>query len=102
MTAIDPMFAATPLEKRNQTIQSLIRTLLLAVALLLVVPALAILGVLVWEGAPGLSWSFLVDPPRDNGAAGGIGLPLLGTLWLIFNYLRTNYTPLEVAPSSAD
>jgi phosphate transport system permease protein len=82
MTAIDPMFAATPLEKRNQTIQSLIRTLLLAVALFLVVPALAILGVLVWEGAPGLSWSFLVDPPRDNGAAGGIGLPLLGTLWL--------------------
>ncbi|MCC7061437.1 MAG: phosphate ABC transporter permease PstA [Planctomycetes bacterium] len=82
MTTIDPMFVATPLEKRNHTIQQLVRTLLLAVALLLVVPALLILGVLVVEGAPGLSWSFLVDPPRSNGAAGGIGLPLLGTLWL--------------------
>ncbi|MBK7381998.1 MAG: MFS transporter [Flavobacteriales bacterium] len=30
------------------------------------------------------------------------GTIMLGTLWLIFNYLRTNYTPLEVAPSSAD
>lgn len=39
----------------------------------------------------------------------GQGLPfwvggaiMLGTLWLVFDYLRTNYTPLEKLPSMAD
>ncbi|MEO8588150.1 MAG: MFS transporter [Flavobacteriales bacterium] len=30
------------------------------------------------------------------------GAIMLGTLWLIFDYLRTNYTPLVAAPAKAD
>ncbi|MFO1077526.1 MAG: phosphate ABC transporter permease PstA [Planctomycetota bacterium] len=80
-TAVN-VFAPTALEQRHLGAQRLLKLLFLAVALLLIVPALLIVGVLLIEGGPGLSWSFFVDPPRDNGAAGGIGLPLLGTLWL--------------------
>lgn len=82
MTSPDHAFATTAHEQRSRSVQQLVRMLFLAITLLLVVPAVAILGVLVYEGAPGLSWSFLVDKPRNSGAAGGIGLPLLGTLWL--------------------
>ncbi len=82
MSQLDHTFAATKHEARSLSVQQLVRILFLAVTLLLVLPAVAIIGVLIWEGSPGLSWNFLVDRPRDNGAAGGIGLPLLGTLWL--------------------
>ena len=39
----------------------------------------------------------------------GYGLPfwiggaiMIGTLWLVFDYLRTNYTPMTPAPVKAD
>jgi len=75
-------FAATRHEGRGHTAQRLARFGFLAVTLLLLIPALGILTVLVVEGAPGLSWSFFVEGPRDNGAAGGIATALVGTVWL--------------------
>lgn len=47
----------------------------LAVALLVL-----IVGTVLVRGAPVLSWRFLVDAPSQAGAAGGIGVTILGTL----------------------
>ncbi|MGB1027694.1 MAG: hypothetical protein ACPGYL_14130, partial [Rhodospirillaceae bacterium] len=65
-------FQAAGNETKALTTQKLLRMGFLAVTLLLLIPAGAILGVLVIEGAPGLSWEFLTTEPRQNGAAGGI------------------------------
>ncbi|MBL9079541.1 MAG: phosphate ABC transporter permease PstA [Planctomycetes bacterium] len=89
-------FHATPLEQRRQLVQRLVRMLLLCVTLLLLVPVLGILGVLVFEGAPALSWSFLFDKPQRLGAAGGIWPALVGTIWLTATALAVAL-PLGVA-----
>lgn len=76
------IFVASANEGRALSTQKLLRIGFLAVTLLLLIPAGAILAVLVFEGAPGLTWEFLTTEPRDNGAAGGIAPALVGTIWL--------------------
>ena len=76
------VFAASANEQRARTVQQVMKIGFLAVTLLLLIPAAAILGVLVWEGAPGLTWEFLTTKPTDNGAAGGISTALVGTVWM--------------------
>ena len=75
-------FASTPLERRNNSVQRLVRLLFLTIAMLLLIPAVATILVLVWEGGPGLSFEFFTSKPRENGAAGGIAPALVGTVWL--------------------
>ncbi len=90
------MFRATSHEARSLTVQQLLRMLFLAVTLLLLMPVLGILGVLIVEGAPGLSLDFFLTKPRDNGAAGGISTALVGTIWLTAGALALAL-PLGVA-----
>jgi phosphate transport system permease protein len=47
-----------------------------------VLAILVIVGVIVWQGAPALSWEFLTSMPRDGMRAGGIWPAILGTLYL--------------------
>ncbi|MCA8949643.1 MAG: phosphate ABC transporter permease PstA [Planctomycetes bacterium] len=75
-------FSATPHEQKALGTQRLLKLGFLAITLLLLIPAVLILGVLVFEGAQGLTWEFLTTKPRDNGAAGGIATALVGTVWL--------------------
>ena len=48
---------------------------------------LFVLGIIlfdiIYNGAPALSWEFLIAPPSDLGRAGGIGPAILGTLYLV-------------------
>lgn len=76
------LFAPTGRERAAHSVQSLVRTLFLVVTLLLTIPVLAILVVLLVEGAPALSLSFFLDKPSRLGAAGGIWPALVGTVWL--------------------
>lgn len=76
------VFAASPNEHKAHTVQQVFKIGFLAVTLLLLIPAAAILGVLVFKGAPGLTWEFLTTKPTDNGAAGGISTALVGTVWM--------------------
>lgn len=76
------LFAPTGRERTAHSVQSLVRTLFLVVTLLLTIPVLAILVVLLVEGAPALSLSFFLDKPSRLGAAGGIWPALVGTVWL--------------------
>jgi phosphate transport system permease protein len=78
------------------SVQQAVRWLFLVTALLLLLPVLGILLVLLVEGAPGLSFEFLTSAPRQNGAAGGIGPALLGTIWLTAGALILSL-PLGVA-----
>jgi phosphate transport system permease protein len=81
MTGANP-FAPTALEGRSLASQGAAKLGFLVITLLLLIPALAILAVLVIEGTPGMSLEFFLDKPRENGAAGGIATALVGTVWL--------------------
>jgi phosphate transport system permease protein len=47
-----------------------------------VLTILVIVGVIVWQGAPAISWEFLTSLPREGMRAGGIWPAILGTLYL--------------------
>jgi phosphate transport system permease protein len=76
------MFESSSHERRNLSAQRLVRLMFAMVTTLLLIPVLGILGVLVVEGAPGLTWEFLTQKPSRLGAAGGIYPALVGTVWL--------------------
>ncbi|MCA9150380.1 MAG: phosphate ABC transporter permease PstA [Planctomycetales bacterium] len=78
------IFTATNHERRKQRSESIAKFGLMLMALMLVAPVLAILGYLLYEAWPALSWEFLTTNPRDAMTAGGIWAPLVGTFFLIF------------------
>ena len=49
----------------------------------MLVPLALILGYLVYQGAPLLSWEFLTTNPKKGMTQGGIWSALLGTIWLV-------------------
>jgi phosphate transport system permease protein len=63
---------------------------------LLVLPVLLILAVLVYKGAPALSWEFLFSFPRDGMTAGGVFPAMVGTVLLVGTALAFS-VPLGVA-----
>ncbi|MEC9234506.1 MAG: phosphate ABC transporter permease PstA, partial [Planctomycetota bacterium] len=54
------------------------------------------MGLLVWNGAPALSWEFFTEDPRNGMTEGGIFPALVGTLWLVSVALVAS-VPLGVA-----
>lgn len=50
---------------------------------LIIVGILAIIGVIIYKGAPTISWNFLIDMPKNRMTEGGIWPALYGTLSLI-------------------
>jgi phosphate transport system permease protein len=76
-------FAETPFvraRKRNETIAKIVFG---TMAALLVLPLLAIVTYLVVQGAPLLSFDFLVENPSNGMRSGGIWAALLGTIYLV-------------------
>ncbi len=57
---------------------------LLLATLIVVVPVLAIVGLIIAKGWGALSWSFLFTMPRDGMRAGGIWPAIVGTFYLVF------------------
>ena len=90
------MFERTPLNQRNDRIQSLARILFLIMTILLTLPVVIILGLLVYRGGGVLSWEFLFSDPRDGMTAGGIFPALVGTVWLVSVALLAS-VPIGVA-----
>jgi phosphate transport system permease protein len=89
-------FAATSNELANLRRQRLARNVFRAMAAMLVLPVLVILGVLVVKGAPGLSWEFFTSFPRNGMREGGIFPALVGTVYLTLVALLVSL-PLGVA-----
>jgi phosphate transport system permease protein len=57
---------------------------LLLATLIVVIPVLAIVGLIIAKGWGALSWSFLFSMPRDGMRAGGIWPAIVGTFYLVF------------------
>ncbi len=77
------MFEATPLNHRNERNERLVRWALMGMTLTLVVPVIAILSVLVFNGAPVITWAFLTTDPTHGMTQGGIFPALVGTVALV-------------------
>lgn len=56
---------------------------IIAAAVTVVAILVIILGYIIVNGLPALSWDFLTRPPRDLGRAGGIFPAIVGTLYLV-------------------
>jgi len=76
-------FATTERTRNGRHQESVARAVLAIMTTLLVLPLMAILGLLVVKGAPALSLSFLLDSPAAGMTAGGIFPTIIGTLWLV-------------------
>jgi phosphate transport system permease protein len=76
-------FVATGLNRRNDRVQGLFRTLFGLMTLLLITPVLIILGMLIYKGGGALSMDFLLTHPTDGMTAGGLFPALVGTVWLV-------------------
>lgn len=90
------MFEATPLNRTNDRVQQLAKLVLLGVTLVLILPVAIILSVLVYEGAPMLSFDFLFTEPTQGMTAGGIFPAFIGTIWLVLVALLAS-VPIGVA-----
>jgi phosphate transport system permease protein len=77
------VFEATKLNRKNQQIERLAKLGLRFVTLTLVIPVLIILSVLLYKGAPLISWEFLTADPTNGMTEGGVFPALVGTIWLV-------------------
>ncbi len=77
-------FTATPFNRKKERTQLVARWSFFSMAILMIVPLLAIIGYLVYHAAPSLNWQFLVEVPRHGMREGGIWPAFVGTIYLVF------------------
>jgi len=65
-----------------RTVQKLGYTLLVTLSVLTVLPIVALVIFIIFQGAPAISWEFLTAMPRDGMRAGGILPAIIGTFLL--------------------
>jgi phosphate transport system permease protein len=70
--------------RRARMIETVMKTVTGGAALLIIGTAFALLGYLLYRGAPSISWEFLTAVPRRFMTEGGIWPAILGTLLLTF------------------
>ncbi len=76
-------FGTTELARASRRAERVAIALLGIATSLLVIPLLAIVGLLFYHGWPALSWEFLVTGPTAGMTAGGIFPAIVGTMWLV-------------------
>jgi phosphate transport system permease protein len=81
------IFTPTELERRKEIKEQIAKHIFMCMAMMLVIPLLAILSYLVIKAWPALSWEFLTTNPQDRMRAGGIWAPLIGTFFLVLTSL---------------
>ncbi len=69
--------------RRRHFTQSIARSVFAGMTILLILPVVAIIGLLVVRGAPALSAEFLFSAPMRGMTAGGIWPAIVGTMWLV-------------------
>jgi phosphate transport system permease protein len=77
------LFVKTALVARKERTEALAKWLFFGMAVSMILPLLAIVGYLLVQAAPSLSWEFLVDVPRKGMREGGVWPALVGTLYLV-------------------
>ncbi len=76
-------FTTTATTAANRSRERLMVGILAFWTTLLVLPLLAIVGLLVVKGAPAISAEFLLEAPLAGMTAGGIFPAIVGTIWLV-------------------
>ncbi len=77
------VFTPTEHEKRKKIKELVAKIVFLAMALVCVLPVVAILGFLTFKAWPALSWEFVTTNPINYFTAGGIWSPLIGTFCMV-------------------
>jgi len=90
------MFEATERTLKDAQRERLVKRILLGSTILLILPVVIILAVLIWKGAPMMSFEFLFEEPTNGMTAGGIFPALIGTIWLVLVALLAS-VPVGVA-----
>lgn len=78
------MFTETPLIRKKRRAELLAKFFFGAMAAAMVIPLFLIIGYIVVQGAPAISWEFLTENPRSGGAKGGIWAAIVGTIYIVF------------------
>lgn len=76
-------FAETPLIRSKHRQEAVVRVILGLMAFAMVLPLVAIVGYLVVQAWPLLSWDFLTQNPTGGMRKGGVWSALLGTIYLV-------------------
>ena len=68
--------------RRARAVEKIAKAVTGACLLFAVGSTIAIIGVIIWRGAPSISWEFLTAAPKHNMTAGGIWPAIWGTIML--------------------
>ena len=77
------MFTETPFVRKKQRTELVAQCFFGGMAAAMVIPLILIIGYVVMQGAPSLSWEFLTTNPRLGGIRGGIWSALVGTIYIV-------------------
>jgi phosphate transport system permease protein len=77
-------FTRTPHGARSERLQALAKWTFLGMAVMMIIPLVCIIGYLVIQAAPSLTWQFLVEVPLHGMREGGIWPAFVGTIYLVF------------------
>jgi phosphate transport system permease protein len=77
------IFVETPFVRKKQRRELLAKCFFGFMAAAMVVPLILIVGYVIIQGAPSLSWEFLTTNPRLGGIRGGIWSALVGTIYIV-------------------
>ena len=78
------IFTATALERKKKRSELLAKYIFMMMAIVLVLPVMAILGHLLYKAWPAMTWEFITQNPKNGMTEGGIWAPLVGTFFLVF------------------
>ena len=76
-------FAETPLVRKKRRNEWIAQGIFATMVACILIPLFLIIGYLVFQGAPLISWDFLTTNPTGGMRKGGIWSALLGTMWLV-------------------
>ncbi len=82
-TNIAPTFGETQFTRKKQTQETVAKCFFGGMAALMVIPLILIVGYVIAQGWPSLSWGFLTENPRMGGVKGGIWSVIVGTLYIV-------------------
>jgi phosphate transport system permease protein len=77
-------FTKTSFVRRKEINQQIARWTFFSMAILMIIPLIAIIRYLVYHAAPSLSLNFLLEVPKRGMREGGIWPALVGTIYLVF------------------
>jgi phosphate transport system permease protein len=77
------IFSSTSVEQKKGRRETIARYTFLGMAMMLVLPVVAILGYLLMEAWPSMNTTFFFENPQNRMTEGGIWAPLIGTFFLV-------------------